>query len=106
MSPKTQKWARAPGQEFENKMASLGRKKWQKPGLELKNKMVSLGFKKMAFQVGVEFSPFLAFDCFLGMLSGRKTSRHSQYFEVLKPPGLLRLGAPGLEFRNKVRRWV
>jgi len=48
------------------------------PGLELKNKMASLGFKKMAFQDGVELTPFLAFDFFLGMMSGRKTSSHSQ----------------------------
>ena len=56
------------------------------PGLELKNKMASLGFKKMAFQDGVELTPFLAFDFFLGMMSGRKTSSHSQWYNFLKTP--------------------
>ena len=97
----------APGQEFENKMASLGRnwKNGQEPRTGIKNKMPSLGFKKMALQDGVEFSPFWAFDVFLGMLSGRKTSRHSQCFDFWNLHAPYALGPRDWNSEAKWRRW-
>jgi len=60
MGPKTQKWASAHGQEFENKMASLGRI-WNMgkcSGLEFKNKKSSLSFKRMAFKMASSWARF------------------------------------------------
>jgi len=64
-----------------------------------------VGLKKMALPDGVELSPFSAFDFSLGMLTGRKTSRHYQCFEGLKFEKTftpLLCGAPGVEFKNKM----